>query len=148
MKIIAVTGEKNSNKEWLARKLAENSDVIFIRPYTDKPTLVNQEPYEMDEYIHLTDSQLSYRMDREPLLICKRINGHRYAYFKTQLRADYCVIIVTADMIPPLKKEYGFELFTIYCHTGQGCDDPTKYDYVFNSKEDSYDNLEERVEYG
>ena len=50
MKIVTITGHKNTNKDFIAEKLAENSDVEFIQPYVDAELPKGVEPEEFGKY--------------------------------------------------------------------------------------------------
>lgn len=145
MKIIAITGHKNSNKDLVAMRLASNSDVVYIRPYSDKKRPLNMESYEEDDYIHLNNSQLSYKMEREEPFLVKEIDGVRYVFFMTQFRADFCAIIIDKTMLDYLKKNWDGEIVSIYCHDGRGCDDPKSYDIIYDWKNDDFDRLESDI---
>ena len=149
MRLIALNGAKNSRKEWVARKLADNSDCIWIKPYTDRPRLAVD--YDDDEMIHLNYPKLSYKLQREEPLAVSVVNDHRYVFFMHQLRAGYCVLIADDRVIEYLKNNWDDELITVKIHSNDEeesyrfrlIDD--EYDIVFNVDNDDIDELEELV---
>jgi len=151
LKIIAINGAKNSGKEIVAHKLAENSDCIWVKPYTDKANQPNLEEYEQDEYIRLNEPKLSAKMEREIPLCISEINGHRWVFFETQFRAGFCVIIADDRVIRYLKKNWDGELYTIRCHSKNESESErfnlpdNEFDIVFNVDNDEIDLLEELV---
>ena len=149
MRLIALNGAMNSKKEWVARKLAENSDCIWIKPYTDRPRLAVD--YDDDEMIHLNYPKLSYKMQREVPLAEVEINNYRYVFFENQLKAGYCVLIADDRVIDYLKNNWDDELITVKIHSNN--EEPSKrfqlkddmFDIVFNVDNDDFDELEELV---
>lgn len=91
-KIVTLTGSKNTPKIYIASKLSENSDVAYIKPYTDKEDLSSAE-LEM-EYHQVSVEEMDILLQSDDLLSCTRINGNRWAYFKSQLTHAYNVLIV------------------------------------------------------
>ena len=151
MKIIAINGAKNSKKDYVASKLACNSDCIWVKPYTDQENPVNLEEYEMDDYIHLNESKLTHKMNREIPLCETVINGHRWVFFETQFRAGFCVLLADDRIITYLKNNWDGELLTIKCHAkgesySERCLLPDEeYDMIFDVDNDEIDLLEELV---
>lgn len=117
MKIIALYGGRNSKKELLAMKLANNPNIVYVRPYTDREVPVNQEDWEQDGYTHLNEKQLSHKMEREVPLATIQVDGDRYVFFENQLRADYCVLILDDAGLYNLGKIWSGELLTIRVHS-------------------------------
>lgn len=154
MILITISGAKNSGKDILAMKLAQNSDCIWIKPYTDKEYPVNIEDWEQDELIHLNDKQLDNKMNHEIPLAVTEINGFRYVFFENQLRADYVVLIADDNVVSYLKREWKGELITIKCHRdGEKYSErnllkDSEFDIVFNVDTDDYDTMEGGIIYG
>ena len=145
MKIIAICGKPNSKKDYVAMKLSENSDISYVRPYSDKSIPVNIEPYESDDsYVYLSEYKLSVKMDKEVPLAVREIKGHRYVFFENQLRAEYVVLILDEATLDQLRKDYDGEIFAIYT-TVTTCSHPEKYDVVFNPDTDDIDLLEVKL---
>ena len=153
MKIIAISGGKNTNKEKLAFRLSENSDVDYIKPYTDREIPINMEFYEQDDLIHLNPKQLSSKMEREIPLVVSNVNGNRYVFFQTQLRAEYCVMVLDDAGIFNLKKNWDGEIITVRVHSKNEKPSPRvlmndgEYDLVYDCENDDYHDLETAIEY-
>lgn len=145
MKLIVVTGEPNSGKDYLASKLAENSDVKFIRPFSDKVIPIQTEPRDFPtKYNYLSEYKLTRKMEREIPLFERVIGKHRYVVFRNQLNADYVVLILNPETLDQLREIYDGEIFSIYCTNG-GCSNPHDYDIVFNPRVDDIDFLEVKI---
>lgn len=151
LKIIAINGARNSGKEIVASKLAQNSDCIWIKPYTDEENPVNLEDYEQDDYIRLNKPKLSDKMDKEVPLCVTEVKGHRWAFFETQFRAGFCVIIADDWIVKYLKKNWDGGLSTIRCHSKNESESERfslpddEFDIVFDVDKDEIDLLEELV---
>lgn len=147
MRLIALNGAKNTRKEWVARRLSNNSDCIWIQPFTDKPSPYRE--YEDDELMHLNEPILSAKMDDENILAVTELNGYKYVWFENQLRAGYCVIIADDDVIAYLQNNWEGDLMTVRIHSNDEIysarsilkDD--EFDIVFNVDTDEIDKLEE-----
>lgn len=140
MKLIAISGAKNTGKSVLAEKLSLNSDCIWIKPYTDKK--------RQREYIYLNDKQLNDKMQREEPLLVSEVNGNKYVFFKNQLNAEYVVLIGDDRVINYLKNEWDGDLVTIKCHSkmerpsSRSTLDDDEFDIVYDTLADDYDTLE------
>lgn len=149
MRLIALNGAKNSRKEWVAQKLSDNSDCIWIKPFTDKPQ--RKVDYADDEMIHLNYPKLTYKMQREVPLAVTEVNGHRYVFFENQLNANYCVLIADDSVIEYLEDEWDGELITVKIHSNDEVSSDRfklkddNFDIVFNVDNDDIDELEELV---
>ena len=151
MRLITISGAKNTPKNLVAMKLARNSDCIWVNPYTDYDIPVNLEFYEQDECIHLSEKKLTRKMEREETLVETMVNGHRYVFFMSQMRAGYCVIIADDRIVSYLKNNWDGELCTVKLH----CKDEQysersllsddEFDIIFNTDTGDYDELEELV---
>ena len=149
MRLIALNGAKNTKKEWVAQKLSDNSDCIWIQPITDKPN--PNRDYEENELIHLNQSELDYKMKKNTPLAVTEVNGHRYVFFTYQLTAGYCVLIADDNVIGYLKNNWDGELVTVRVHSNDEIysarsllkDD--EFDIIFNVDNDDIGELEELV---
>ena len=149
MRLIALNGAKNTRKEWVASRLSDNSACIWIQPYTDRPS--PHRDYEDDELIHLDESKLSAKMERDTPLAITEVNSHRYVWFENQLKAGYCIIIADDDVIAYLDNKWDGELITVRIHSNDEIysarsllkDDD--FDIVFNVDNDDIEELEELV---
>lgn len=144
MKLVTITGRPNTGKDLVAMRLDENSDVRYIKPYTDKELPINSETYEHDGLIHLSKKQLDDKLNREVPLLIREINGSRYVFFENQLNADYIVLIVDEDSLDHLRRKFQDKLFRIYV-TKSTCSRSEKYDVVFNPDTDDIDFLEVKL---
>ena len=147
MKLIAISGPKYSKKDTLAMKLSQNSDCIWIKPYSDRPVRVNSDDTE-DRFIKLNGIQLNTKINKEMPLAITEINGHKYVFFENQLNAEYVVLTGDDRIISYLKDNWDGELVTIKCHSNieqssEICTlDDDEFDIVFNVDTDDYDFLE------
>ena len=150
MKIVTISGGKFTKKDWLAHRLAENSDVVYVRPYTDKKIPI----YDEEDYIYLNEKQLSAKMNQEnPLVVFTTARGNRYIFFENQLRTEFCVLILDDAGVHAVKKEFGNNVITIRVHSRN--EKPSdrvlmkdsEYDIVFNVDTDDYFDLENKIEY-
>ena len=151
MKLIAISGAKHSKKNLLAMKLSQNSDCIWILPYSDQPVRINSDNTE-DKFIRLNKRQLDAKMNREKVLASVRVNEHRYIFFENQMNADYVVLIGDDTIIMQLKSDYDGKLVTIRCHseTEEHSDrallSDKEFDIVYNYDTDDFDTLVFEVE--
>ena len=145
MRLIAINGAKYTPKTLVALKLANNSDCVWVHPYTDLN--ITQE----DEYVHLSQEKLSRKMEREIPLAVTEVNGHRYVFFENQFRGGFCVIIADDRVISYLKEKWDDELVTVKLHCkkevkSNRCLLPDdEYDIIFNTDTGDYDELSELV---
>ena len=151
MRLITLSGGKHCRLDQVASGLSMNSDCVWIKPYTDKEYPPNTEEYQLDDYIHLNENQLSDKMIREVPLAETSINGHRYVFFENQLTSGYVVLIADDRVVSYLRNNWNGELITVRCHCkteeySERClmsDD--EYDIVFNVDTGTIEELEELV---
>lgn len=149
MKLILISGAKNSKKDLLAHRLANNSDCIWIKPYSDRSVPVNADPD--DRFIKLNDIQLEDKMMKEIPLTETVVSGNRYVFFENQLKGDYCVIVGDDRIVFNLLNNYSGDIVTIKCHSNS--EKPSsrflmpdeEFDFVFNYDTDDYDTLEAMI---
>ena len=147
MKLIVISGAKYCKKDTLAMKLSQNSDCIWIKPYSDRPVRINSDDTE-DRFIRLNGRQLDDKINKEVPLAITEINGHRYVFFENQLNADYVVLTGDDRIVQYLKGNWDGELVTVKCHSN--IEQPSKisildddeFDIVFDVDNDDYDFLE------
>ena len=72
MKIITLTGAKNTNKELLAYKLSQNSDVGYIKPYTDRESPEDAEECDVNNYNYVSKDRLDEMIEEDEVL-CKTL---------------------------------------------------------------------------
>ena len=145
MKLIVITGDKNSGKDYLASKLSENSDIKFIKPYSDKMSnhTTYDEVYDCS-FIPINDKKLNVKMECEIPLFERVIGNNRYVVFQNQLNAEYALLILDKYTLDQVRRDYDFSIFSIYCTQGT-CDNPQDYDVVFNPRVDDIDFLEVKL---
>ena len=149
MKLILISGARNSKKDLLAHRLASNSDCIWIKPYSDKPIPLNADPD--DRFIKLNSEQLNVKMMREVPLAETVIAGNRYVFFENQLNGDYCVIVGDDRIVFNLMNNYDGDIVSIKCHSNSEKNSPRflmgddDFDIVFNYDTDDYDTLEAMI---
>lgn len=145
MKLICITGAKNSKKHLLAMSLANNSDCIWIKPYTDKK-FSRDNPLD-DMYIPMNSQQLTHKMEREVPLVVVELEEVRYVFFENQLNADFVVLIGDDRVASYLRNEWDGELITVKCHSdSEEFSERNKmldkeFDIVFNYDNDDVDDL-------
>ena len=151
MKLIVISGGKNSKKGLLAHRLADNSDCIWIKPYSDRTVPVNSDPVE-DSFIRLNKRQLESKVSREVVLAETVVNGNRYVFFENQLNADYVVLIGDDRIVMYLKSNYEGQLITVRCHSESEQYSernilPDKdFDIVYDYDKDDFDSFVVEVE--
>ena len=151
MKIIAINGGKHSRKDALAMKLSENSDCVWINPFTDKKVPFDEDMNEYDSHNHMSEDNLSDMIERREVLALIELDGSRYVFFKEQFSADYVVILADDRILEYLKKNWNGKMVTVRCRSkdeveSDRCQLPDKeYDYIFNYDSDDYDTLEALV---
>lgn len=149
MKLILISGARNSKKDLLAHRLASNSDCIWIKPYSDKTVPVNADPD--DRFIRLNQAQLNVKMMREVPLAETVIAGNRYVFFENQLKGDYCVIVGDDRIVFHLMNNYEGDMVSIKCHSNSEKNssrfliEDDEFDFVFNYDIDDYDTLEAMI---
>ena len=147
--MILISGARDSKKDLLAHRLANNSDCIWIKPYSDKAVPVNADPD--DRFIRLNSVQLNDKMMREVPLAETVIAGNRYVFFENQLRGDYCVLIGDDRIVFNLKNNYEGDMVSIKCHSNSEKPssrfllEDSDFDFVFNYDTDDYDTLEAMI---
>lgn len=152
MKIVTITGHKNTKKDYIASKLAENSDVEFIKPYVDVELPKGIEPEEFGEY-HIVLPAVMDDMIRDEKVICiTEIENRRYVFFDFQLTADYNILIVDDYGMMLIKEKYD-DVYSILLKSKNQRPSkrvlefltPTEFDEVFDVDNDDIDELEVRI---
>lgn len=151
MRLVTISGAKNTPKELVALELSKNSDCIWVNPYTDFDDPVNIEDMYQDGYTHLSSEKLSRKMEREIPLVETEVNGHRYVFFENQMKSSFCVIIADDRIVSYLRNNWDGELVTVKLHCSKEkysdrcllSDD--EFDIVFNTDTGDYDELSELV---
>ena len=151
--LIIISGAKNSKKNLLAMDLASNSDCRWIKPYTDREVPVNQENWEMDEYVHLTSDLLDKKIVDETVMASIIVDGDRWVFFESQFDSAFGVIIGDDSVVSQFRENWNGELFTIKCHSKdekyseRSLLKDSEFDAVFCYGRDDYDDLEAKIVY-
>ena len=154
MKVVSITGHKNTKKVWLAEKLAENSDVEYVTPYVGVKLPQKMTPEEFGHY-HVVLPTVLEDMERdEEVLYSVRLNGRKYVYFKFQMTADYNVVILDDYGVLSFRERWDGDLYSIFV-IGKTFE-PSKrveefltrheFDEIFNVETDDINELEARIE--
>ena len=149
-KIITITGHKHTKKTMVAEDLAKNSDVEFIKQYTDRPKPNYILDEEMGGYHFVSKEELDYMLKNEKLLQSTTINGHRYCLFESQLTAPYNVVIVDDYGVVDIKTNWTGKMLTIrLVSDNEEQSDRVgeflykhEFDLVFDVDNDDFDELE------
>lgn len=156
MKIITLTGGKNTKKEVLAYRLAKNSDVSYIKPYTDRDVSDDVDESELNGYNYVSKDTLDTMIEEDEVLCSRIINGNRYVFFKSQLIHDYNVMIVDDYAFVDLQSNWKDDLYSIKVKSNNekasNRIDTYLYDHefdkVYNIDTDDFDALEWGIGYG
>lgn len=156
MKIITLTGGKNTKKEVLAYRLAKNSDVSYIKPYTDREVSDDVDESELNGYNYVSKDTLDTMIEEDEVLCSRIINGNRYVFFKSQLIHDYNVMIVDDYALVDLQSNWKEDLYSIKVKSNNekasNRIDTYLYDHefdkVYNIDTDDFDALEWGIGYG
>ena len=152
-KIVAIVGHKHTKKDWLGYKLAENSDVNYIRPYVGLDLPKGVEPEEFGDYHIVLPQVLDDMVRSEEVLYSVEIEGRDYVYFKFQMNAPYNVLITDDYGVIALQDSWDGELYTIFVtsknqkpskRVGEYLT-PSEFDEVFDVDVDDIDELEARI---
>ena len=154
MKIIALNNARNGKADAVAMKLASNSDVVYVRPYTDKRVPVNQEDWEQDDYIHLNAKQLSDKMDKEDVAVSCKVGNNHYVYFHNQFSSGFVVLILDDECLKTIKKDYGDDVVAVRVKSNSeelssrsGNLRDGFFDIIFDYDVEDIDELEWRISY-
>ena len=149
MKLIIISGAKNSKKDLLAMILSNRSDCIWIKPYSNRKDPVNADPH--NDYISLNDRQLNDKIAKEVPLAETIINSNRFVFFENQLKKDYTIIIGDDNIVFGAKNNWKGEIITVRCHSKHEVESPRflfkddEFDYVFNYGDDDIDELRDVI---
>ena len=154
-KIITLTGHMNCGKVKLAYDLAKNSEVSYIRPFTDKPTPFGEIQEEYGDFNYVSRDHLDKLIDEENLLSMTTIKGIRYCFFECQLQDGYNVLIVDDYGVVDIQNQWNGGLYTIKVWAeGQKESNRvgtflynTDFDEIFHYGVDDVSELEWRISY-
>ncbi len=150
MKIVSLTGT-GSGVTYTAEKLAENSDVAYLKPYTDKETLSSAE--SIVGYHQVSKEELDLMIQTEDVLCITKVNNHRWVYFKFQLEEAYNILITDDYSVVDLWDRWDGELYNIKVVTPENLKSNRidvylydhEFDEVFDYKTDDFDELGARI---
>jgi len=150
MKIVALTGV-GTGVTFTAEKLAENSDVSYLKPYTDKEKLSSAELIQ--GYNKVSKDELDLMIQTEEVLCQTLVNGHRWVYFKSQLESAYNILITDDYSLVDLRGNWDGELYTVKVVTPENLKSNRidvylydhEFDEVFDYKTDDFDELGARI---
>lgn len=133
MKIITLTGKKQSGKWKLANKWAKNENVSFINPYTT----AKKRPQDM---IYLDRTKLAEKSNNENVLCSTIINGETYVFFESQLNNDFNIMIVDDYALGELVDTFDGEIIKVWVDNPKAESSDRNghfysrdyYDYIYN----------------
>ncbi len=154
--ILTLTGHKHSGKELIAENFAKNSDVAFLKPYTDRPLEKGEYPEEHGGFHYVSKERLDKIMDHQKVLCCTRINGYRYVYLERQLTASYNVMILDDYALVDVKDRWKGRIYSVKVRSDDEVQSDRvgeyyydhEFDEVFHYGKDDFDELEARISYG
>lgn len=144
MRIITLTGLKQSGKEKLAELWDNNENVSYIQPFT-----TNRD----SEHLYLSKENMLVKMSEEPYLTCTMINGEYYCHFKSQLCNDFNILIVDDYALKDIKDNFDGRVITIWVDNTKGEASErvghyytkSDYEYVYNVGLDDPNSFLEQV---
>lgn len=158
--VVTLTGHKHSGKDYVAERLAMNSAVKYIKPYTDKGNRhlrENEIPEEYGGYHFVTKEELDLMIQTEKVISITTIEHkgelHRYVFFESQLTAPYNVLIVDDYALVDFRSNWKGKLFTIRVKSKNQIESDRvgeyfyehEFDEVFNYGIDDFDELEAKI---
>lgn len=153
-KIVTLTGHKDTRKDWIAGKLAENSDVNFVRPYVGMELPMGVEPSHWDEYHIVLPSILQDMIRSEKVLYRIIVDKKEYVFFEFQMTAPYNVVIVDDYGVIAIKDNWDGEVYTVFVKSKDQKPSkrvgeyltPSEFDEIFDSDTGDIDELGARME--
>ena len=151
-KIVTLTGHKNTKKDWIARKLAEKSDIQFVTPYVGIDLPNGIEPVEFENSHIVLPAVMEDMIRDENVLYRVIINKKVYAFFEFQMTAPINVIIVDDYGVISVKDNWDGDVYTVFLQAkNQKPSDrvgeyltPTEFDEVFDADGGDIEELEAR----
>ena len=151
-KVITLTGHKNCGKYNVAMDLAENSDVAFIKPYTDREIPLDDIPEEYGDFHYVSKDTLDLMIEDDEVLSSTMIDGNRYVFFKFQLTAQYNVLIADDYGVVDIKSNWG-DVYSVKVYSDKQIDSDRvgvylydhEFDEIFHYGLDDVDELEWRI---
>ena len=152
-KIVTLTGHKHTKKDIIAQRLAKNSDVKFVRPFTERG-VKNCSDDDLVDYNVVLPSALDEMIDSEDVLTITKRGKYRYVFFKFQLTSTYNVLIVDDYQLKDIKDVWDDEIYTVKLTSKKEVESDYVGEYYFNDEFDEVfdvdvgdiDELEWRIE--
>ena len=134
-------------------KLAENSDVNFVRPYVGLELPNGVEPDYLMDYHIVVPSVLQDMVRDEKVLYRIIINKKEYVIFDFQMTASYNVVIVDDYGVISIKDNWDGDVYTVFVKSRNQKPServevymPQNYfDEVFDADNDDIDELGARI---
>jgi len=155
-RLITLTGHKHTKKDWIARKLAQNSDIEWITPFTDKKKDIGKSSEECGGFHFISKERMDEMLKKEECICKVVINDNRYVYFKSQLTSDFIVLIVDDYGLTQLFESVGKDkLYTVKLKSKDQIKSDRvdsylfdhEFDVVFDVDYDGVDELESHICY-
>lgn len=151
VKIISLTGHKNTKKHMIAEDLSKNESVEYVTPYCDRelPFDVTSEMLGNEHYI--LPSRMDEMIENEKVISLVFINDHRYVFFGFQFKNPISVVIADDYQVLHFKDQWEGELFCVKCtskyeedsHRVGECLSDDEFNLVFDVENDDINQLEE-----
>ena len=144
MKIITLTGLKQSKKTKLAELWSKNENVSYIQPYT-----TNRD----SEHLYIDKDKMYVKLGSEPPLHATMIDGEYYCHFKSQLNNDFNILIVDDYALKDIRENFDGRIISVWVDDPKGEASErvghyyTKedYEYIYNVGLDSPDEFLESL---
>ena len=98
MKIITISGHRNSAKVKLAENWDKNANVTLVNPVTTN--------MEREDFIRLKPSTMKMKIEEEKPLVETCIGDDWYYYFESQLCNDWNIFILDDLCLHDLKENF------------------------------------------
>lgn len=152
-KIIVLNGRKNTGKDYIAKKLAKNTDVDYILPYTDRKSFKNVYPEFTGGYHYIESKVLSEKMEKDTVLVETVINRVKFVFFESQLTSAYNVLILDDESLKQLKKNWKGDLTTVRVVSDKSKEserfdvslNDSYFHIIYNKDYDDFDELEAMI---
>ena len=153
-RIITLTGHKNCGKLEIAMDLAKNSDVHYIKPYSDRKYPIGEIPERYGDFHVVSSDKLDKMIESDELLCMSVINDNRYCFFKSQLQEGYNVLIVDDYALADMRGKYD-DIYSVKVKSKNQKDSSRvgvylydhEFNEVFNYDTDDVSELEWRIGY-
>ena len=141
-KIVTLTGHKDCGKVKIAEELSKNSDVYYLKPYTDRPVPNGVYEEMIGDYHFIDKEELDQMIKDDKLLSCTTLNGHRYCFFESQLEEGYNIMIVDDYALVDVQNRYNGELYSVKVFSDKQTESDRVGVYVYNHEFDEVFNYD------